>query len=124
MKLLSIIVPCYNEGEAIPLFYPAVDKVVKTMKDLAIEYWFIDDGSKDNTLQELRKLQSEHPDCVHYITFSRNFGKEAALYASMVSIILLLGGLQLLCLGIVGKYIGRIYLQTKHRPIYIIKEKK
>lgn len=310
MKLLSIIVPCYNESEAIPLFYPTVDKVVRTMKNLAIEYWFIDDGSKDDTLSKLHKLQSEHPDRVHYITFSRNFGKEAALYAglqaaqgdyvvvmdadlqdpptllptmyhylasgeydcvgtrrvdrtgegkiksflsnmfykvinkisnteivpgardyrmmtrqmvnavlsmteynrfskgifswvgfrtkyldyhnvervagktdwstwslfkyaisgitdfsevplsiamwlgiisfisailgiifvvvrhfinpsssvfgwtSMVSIILLLGGLQLLCLGIVGKYIGRIYLQTKHRPIYIIKEKK
>ena len=45
-------------------------------------------------------------------------------WASMVCIILLLGGLQLLCIGIVGKYIGRIYMQVKNRPIYIIKEKK
>ncbi|MFR4790167.1 MAG: glycosyltransferase, partial [Lactobacillus acidophilus] len=45
-------------------------------------------------------------------------------WASMVSIILLLGGLQLLCIGILGKYLGRIYLQVKNRPIYIIKEKK
>ena len=45
-------------------------------------------------------------------------------WASMVSIILFLGGIQLLCIGIVGKYIGRIYLQVKHRPIYIVKEKK
>lgn len=83
MKLLSIIVPCYNEAEALPLFYPAVSKVVATMKTLNVEYWFIDDGSSDNTLQELQKLQHEYPACVHYISFSRNFGKEAALYAGL-----------------------------------------
>ncbi len=45
-------------------------------------------------------------------------------WASMVCIMLLLGGLQLMCIGIVGKYIGKIYMQTKNRPIYIVKEKK
>lgn len=50
--------------------------------DVEVEYWFINDGSSDNTLQELRKLHQEHSN-VHYISFSRNFGKEAALYAGL-----------------------------------------
>ena len=278
MPKLSIVVPCYNEEEAIPLFYPAVEKVVKQMP-VETEYWFVNDGSSDDTLAELRKLHAQDPERVHYVSFSRNFGKEAGLYAglqaatgdyivvmdadlqdppeylpemykdistgeydcvgmrrtdrkgeakfksflsnqfynvinkisdtkivsgardyrmmtrqmvdavlslteynrfskgifnwvgfrtkylpyknvervagttdwstwklfkyaidgitdfseaplaiatwaSMVCIILFLGGIQLLCLGIVGRYIGRIYMQTKKRPIYIIKEKK
>lgn len=81
LKKLSIVVPCYNEEEAIPLYYPATQKVVEKM-DVEVEYWFVNDGSSDNTLQELRKLHQEHPD-VHYISFSRNFGKEAALYAGL-----------------------------------------
>ena len=52
MKKLSIIVPCYNEEESVPLFYPAVNKVMDTIPDLEPEYWFINDGSKDNTLKE------------------------------------------------------------------------
>ena len=298
MKKLSIVVPCYNEAEALPLFYPAVEKVVQEMKDVNVEYWLVNDGSSDDTLGEMRKLHTHDPERVHYVSFSRNFGKEAGLYAgleaatgdyvvvmdadlqdppsflprmygelqsgeydcigtrrtdrtgeakfksflsdqfykvinrisntdivpgarvlsmkeynrfskgifswvgfktkyldyhnvervagetdwstwqlfkyamdgisdfsqaplslaiwlgtsaallsvlgivfviirwlvdpassvfgwaSMVCIILLLGGMQLLCIGIVGKYIGRIYLQVKHRPIYIVKEKK
>ncbi len=82
MSKLSIVVPCYNEEEAIPLFYPAVKKVVSAM-DCDVEYWFINDGSADNTLQELRKLHSQSPSNIHYISFSRNFGKEAALYAGL-----------------------------------------
>lgn len=83
MNKLSIVVPCYNEAEAIPLFYPAVEKVVRQIADLAIEYWFVDDGSADGTLHEMRKLQGAAPDRVHYLAFSRNFGKEAALYAGL-----------------------------------------
>lgn len=82
MSKLSIVVPCYNEQESVPLFFPAVEKVVNTM-DLEVEYWFINDGSKDNTLQELRKLHKDNPEKVHYISFSRNFGKESALYAGL-----------------------------------------
>ncbi len=277
MKKLSIIVPCYNEQEAIGLFYPAVEKVLGKISDLETEYWFIDDGSSDRTLTEIKNLNKNNPNQVHYVTFSRNFGKEAALYAglqaatgdyvvvmdvdlqdppeylvqmyetlsttdydcvgtrrtsrtgearlksflsdkfyeydrfskgifswvgfktkyleyenvervtgntswsmrklfkyafdgimdfsqaplslavwiggasfilsligvtfvvvrhfvapatsvfgwaSLVSIILMIGGLQLLCLGIIGRYVGKIYLQVKNRPIYIVKEKK
>lgn len=82
MSKLSIVVPCYNEQESVPLFFPAVEKVVNTM-DLEVEYWFINDGSRDNTLQELRKLHKDNPEKVHYISFSRNFGKESALYAGL-----------------------------------------
>ncbi|WP_054653302.1 glycosyltransferase family 2 protein [Limosilactobacillus equigenerosi] len=83
MKKLSIIVPCYNEQESISLFYPAVEKVVDKIKSLETEYWFIDDGSSDQTLSEIKKINVSNPNQVHYVTFSRNFGKEAALYAGL-----------------------------------------
>ena len=82
MPKLSIVVPCYNEEEAIPLFYPAVEKVVKQMP-VETEYWFVNDGSSDDTLAELRKLHEQDPERVHYVSFSRNFGKEAGLYAGL-----------------------------------------
>lgn len=82
MPKLSIVVPCYNEEEAIPLFYPAVEKVVKQMP-VETEYWFVNDGSSDDTLAELRKLHAQDPERVRYVSFSRNFGKEAGLYAGL-----------------------------------------
>lgn len=83
MSKLSIVVPCYNEDESIPLFYPAVEKVVRQINDLQIEYWFVNDGSSDNSLTEMRKLHEQNPERVHYVSFSRNFGKEAGLYAGL-----------------------------------------
>lgn len=83
MKKLSIVVPCYNEQEAIPLFYPAVKKVLANLP-VESEYWFIDDGSSDNTLTELKNLHAQN-ETVHYLSFSRNFGKEAAIYAGLQS---------------------------------------
>lgn len=80
MKMLSIIVPCYNEEQALPYFYKEIDVISKKMNTVEFEMIFIDDGSKDNTLQMLRKLSKEDQR-VHYISFSRNFGKEAAMYA-------------------------------------------
>lgn len=80
---LSIVVPCYNEEESIPLFFSAVEKITKEITGLKIEYWFINDGSKDKTLDELRKLHQKFQHKVHYISFSRNFGKESALYAGL-----------------------------------------
>lgn len=82
MPKLSIVVPCYNEEETIPLFFPAVEKVVKQMP-VDTEYWFVNDGSNDGTLAELRKLHEQDPERVHYVSFSRNFGKEAGLYAGL-----------------------------------------
>ena len=83
MRTLSIIVPCYEEEDALPLFYPAVKKVLDTMKDIKPEFWFVNDGSSDNTFAEMKKLHKAKPDEVHYISFSRNFGKESALYAGL-----------------------------------------
>lgn len=82
MKKLSIIVSCYNEEKAIPLFYEEVAKIEKIMDDLEFEYIFVDDGSKDNTLEIIKKLASHHKN-IKYLSFSRNFGKEAAMLAGL-----------------------------------------
>ncbi|HFU4000417.1 TPA: glycosyltransferase family 2 protein [Streptococcus suis] len=79
--MISVIVPCYNEEEAIPYFYEAMEKVRKEMGD-RFEYIFVNDGSKDGTLKVLRQLAGQDQ-AVHYLSFSRNFGKEAALYAGL-----------------------------------------
>lgn len=82
MMKLSIVVPCYNEQESLPLFYEAVEKVVCEMP-IVPEYIFVNDGSSDHTLSELKKLHQKAPQQVHYIDFSRNFGKEAAIFAGL-----------------------------------------
>jgi len=78
-KLISIVVPCFNEEEALPFFYEEINKTIKEMKDVDFEVIFINDGSKDNTLNLLRKYSSNK--IFRYISFSRNFGKEAAILA-------------------------------------------
>ena len=242
MKTLAIVVPCYNEEETIPPFLEACQAVERQMANqLIFNYYFVNDGSKDRTLDVLRQVSKQFEN-VHYLSFSRNFGKEAALYkvsdtelvdgardfrlmtrqvvdailelkevnrfskglfswvgfdvayvsyenrervagetswsfwkllnysldgfinfsevplklatwagtfsflislvgiffvvirkltiggsvagwASLVSIILFIGGIQLLALGIIGNYISKIFLETKKRPVYIVKEK-
>ncbi|HEN9415784.1 TPA: glycosyltransferase family 2 protein [Streptococcus agalactiae] len=80
---LSIIVPCYNEEETLHPFLEEVKKVEEGLSEtLTFEYIFINDGSKDNTLEVLRKLSRQFKN-VHYLSFSRNFGKEAALLAGL-----------------------------------------
>lgn len=79
--MLSVIVPCFNEEEAIPLFFAEMEKVKKNIVH-EFEYVFINDGSADQTLEVLRKLARTYH-FVRYISFSRNFGKEAALYAGL-----------------------------------------
>ncbi|MBE7067030.1 MAG: glycosyltransferase family 2 protein [Ruminococcaceae bacterium] len=81
-KLLSIIVPCYSEEEALPAFWEEITKVTDLMSNIDFEFIFIDDGSKDNTkliLRDMAKADSR----VRYVSFSRNFGKEAAMYAGL-----------------------------------------
>ncbi len=82
MNKLSIIVPCYNEEEVVSLFYRETCRAVTAIPDLDYEFIFIDDGSKDHTLDILRLLCYQDKNC-HYISFSRNFGKEAAMYAGL-----------------------------------------
>jgi glucosyltransferase len=84
MKLLSAIVPCYNEEENVRYFYDEFikNKTFFTEKDLDYELIYVDDGSADKTADEVKKLIAEDSR-VHLISFSRNFGKEAAMYAGM-----------------------------------------
>lgn len=86
MKLISIVVPCYNEQEVLPLFYNEITKVMAQIKekhsDTEFELLFINDGSKDDTLKLLRELAVKDMR-VRYISFSRNFGKEAGMYAGL-----------------------------------------
>ena len=84
MKLLSAIVPCYNEEENISDFYQEFIKNESFFqeKGIELEIWYIDDGSKDNTVLEVKKLLDKDKR-VHLLSFSRNFGKEAAIYAGM-----------------------------------------
>lgn len=83
MSLLSIVVPCYNEEETVDIFYRELTKVLDTMKDIDYEILFVNDGSKDSTLDKLIALHNAHPKEVKVIDFSRNFGKEGALLAGL-----------------------------------------
>ena len=80
--LISIIIPCFNEEEAIPFFYQEIDKIAKKMKEVEYEYIFINDGSTDNTINVLRDL-SKKDKRVRYVSFSKNYGKEAGMYAGL-----------------------------------------
>lgn len=81
-KMLSVIVSCYNEEESIPLFYKEIDKISKKMNYLNFEFIFVDDGSNDQTLKIVKKLNAKDKR-VRFVSFSRNFGKEAAMYAGL-----------------------------------------
>ena len=84
MKHISIVVPCYNEEEALPLYYEAMLPVLETLRAQGadVDFVFVDDGSKDGTLRVLRDLHEKDGRC-GYVSFSRNFGKEAAMYAGL-----------------------------------------
>ncbi|MBD5112781.1 MAG: glycosyltransferase family 2 protein [Ruminococcaceae bacterium] len=81
-NLLSIIVPCYNEEESVPLFYAEAIKQDKFFADkgVEVEFIFVNDGSRDKTVEAVKNLR-EQDERVHLVSFSRNFGKEAAIYA-------------------------------------------
>ena len=81
MKKISLVVPCYNEQEVINLFYEEIQKIKKDFDNVKFEIIFVNDGSSDNTLNLMRELSKN--DDVRYISFSRNFGKEAAMYAGL-----------------------------------------
>lgn len=79
---LSLVVPAYNEEEALPIFYREARKVEEQLPQVEMEYLFVDDGSVDGTMDVIRRLHEEDSR-VHYVSFSRNFGKEAAIYAGL-----------------------------------------
>lgn len=80
MEKLTLIVPCYNEEEVLPFFYEEFQKVASKLKNYNTEVIFVDDGSKDKTLSIIKEMAARD-DRVKYLSFSRNFGKEAAIYA-------------------------------------------
>lgn len=85
MKIISVVVPCFNEQEAIPMFFIEIEKIREIFKkkfNITIECMFVDDGSSDRTLKILSELNQKDP-LMRYISFSRNFGKEAAIYAGL-----------------------------------------
>ncbi len=83
MKMkLSLVIPCYNEEQNVALFHEAATKVFDN-EGYSYELVFVNDGSRDNTLAELKKLHSESSHNIRIISFSRNFGKEAAMYAGI-----------------------------------------
>lgn len=82
MSKLSVVVPCYNEQQALPLFYKEICRIAQQMPETEFEFLFVNDGSSDETLKILKELHQ----CdarVHYVSFSRNFGKEAGIYAGL-----------------------------------------
>lgn len=84
MKTVEMIVPCYNEEECIALFYARVCEVFENLKEHRFIITYIDDGSKDGTLDEIKKLvKTAEKGRVQYLSFSRNFGKEAGMYAGL-----------------------------------------
>ena len=82
MKSLELIVPCFNEQESLPVFYETVKKVLSSLDGIDASFIFVDDGSRDKTLDEIKAL-AENDSAVKYISFSRNFGKESAMLAGL-----------------------------------------
>lgn len=83
-KLISVIVPCYNEASALPFFFEEIDRVIGAMPEYNFEAIYVDDGSSDGTLDVIRERASKDPK-TRYVSFSRNFGKEAAMLAGLKS---------------------------------------
>ncbi|MDD3339710.1 MAG: glycosyltransferase family 2 protein [Lachnospiraceae bacterium] len=81
MAEISIIIPCYNEEEAIPVYYARMQEIIQSM-GVDMELIFVDDGSRDGTLVQLQQMAREDS-AVRYLSFSRNFGKEAGIYAGL-----------------------------------------
>lgn len=82
MKTVDLIVPCYNESEMIDIFYDTTKKIVSEIEGYSFNFIFIDDGSRDDTIKKIKNLAESNND-VQYISFSRNFGKEAGMYAGL-----------------------------------------
>ena len=106
MKRLTAIVPCFNEQEVLPLFYDEIVRVANLMKDkVEFEFLYINDGSSDKTLSVLKELRKKDHR-MKYISFSRNFGKEAAMYAGLEHA--------------TGDYVAILDADLQHPPIMLM----
>lgn len=81
--VLTIVVPCYNEQETLDLFVEKMEEIQNDFNQVRIELLLVNDGSKDKTLETIKRLAQQHPDRIEYLSFSRNFGKEAGLFAGL-----------------------------------------
>jgi glucosyltransferase len=81
-KLISIVIPCYNEEKTINIICEAIQKTMEQVDDMEYELLLVNDGSSDDTLEKMQKL-AEKNTRIKYYSFSRNFGKEAAIYAGL-----------------------------------------
>lgn len=108
MKTIEIIVPCYNEEACVELFYARVCEVFQQLKDYRFIITYIDDGSRDKTLEKIKKLaEAAQEGKVQYLSFSRNFGKEAAIYAGFSNS--------------TGDYVALMDADLQHPPELLIK---
>ena len=82
MKKISIIIPAYNEEESLPILYDRINNLMSTMKNYEFEILFVNDGSKDKTVQIIKEIR-EKDKRISYVDFSRNFGKEIAMIAGL-----------------------------------------
>lgn len=82
MKTVDLVVPCYNEGKMVNMFYERVNEIVSKIEGYEFSFIFVDDGSRDDTLKKIKQLAKDYSN-VKYISFSRNFGKESAMYAGL-----------------------------------------
>ena len=83
MKSIELVVPCYNEESCVRPLYEAVDRVFSCISNYSYSILFIDDGSSDGTISEIKKLKVHDSEKIDYISFPRNFGKEAGIYAGL-----------------------------------------
>ena len=82
MNKITVIIPCFNEEEALPFYYDEMKKIMEQMEEVRFELIFVDDGSSDRSLSIMKDLNRKDKRC-KYLSFSRNFGKEAAIYAGL-----------------------------------------
>lgn len=83
MSNIAIVVPCYNEEEMLPIYVEKMQALQKEFIEVSLKLYLVNDGSSDNTLNVMRSLYREFPSFIHYISLSRNFGKEAAMLAGL-----------------------------------------
>ena len=84
-KEIEIIIPCYNEEQCVEPIFDAIKAVFRQIPNYRFRILFVNDGSKDKTLERIKQIRSSSENTVNYISFSRNFGKEAAIYAGMAN---------------------------------------